>query len=64
LLPPLAHVAGKAVRANLVQVQPFATTFGKQATRKRPKLGADNYAEMLQHVSVKRLNTKMCWALP
>ncbi len=52
------------MRANLVQVQPFATTFGKQATRKRPKLGADNYAEMLQHVSVKRLNTKMCWALP
>ncbi|KAL4452383.1 hypothetical protein ABPG75_008045 [Micractinium tetrahymenae] len=40
--------AGKAARVNLVQTQPFASTFGKQATRKRPKLGADSYADMLQ----------------
>lgn len=42
--------AGKAARVNLVQTQPFASTFGKQATRKRPKLSADSYADMLQMV--------------
>jgi len=33
-----------------VQTQPFSSTFGKQATRKKPKLGADSYAELLQQV--------------
>jgi len=42
--------AGKAARVNLVQTQPFASTFGKQATRKRPKLGADSYSDMLHMV--------------
>lgn len=52
LLRPLAcHVpAGKAARVNLVQTQPFASTFGRQSTRKRPKLSADSYADMLQMV--------------
>lgn len=40
--------AGKAARVNLVQTQPFASTFGRQSTRKRPKLSADSYADMLQ----------------
>lgn len=35
------------MRANLVQTQPFGATFGKGATRKRPKLGVDSYAELL-----------------
>ncbi len=50
--PPRPHppAAGKALRANLVQTQPFSSTFGKQATRKKPKLGADSYAELLQQV--------------
>jgi hypothetical protein len=39
------------MRANLVQTQPFATTFGKAATRKRPKLGVDSYADLLNQVS-------------
>ncbi|KAL4857344.1 Nuclear/nucleolar GTPase 2 [Chlorella vulgaris] len=43
--------AGKPARANLVQVQPFATTFGKAATRKRPKLGVDSYADLVQQAS-------------
>lgn len=33
-----------------MQTQPFAATFGRQATRKRPKLGVDSYAELLQQV--------------
>lgn len=33
-----------------MQTQPFASTFGRQATRKRPKLSADSYADMLQMV--------------
>ena len=35
------------MRANLVSTQPFATTFGAKQTRKRPKLGADSYDELL-----------------
>ncbi|GAB4818770.1 hypothetical protein N2152v2_005816 [Parachlorella kessleri] len=40
--------AGKALRANLVQTQPFASTFGKKQTRKRPKLAVDSYDELAQ----------------
>lgn len=47
---PSLPAAGKPARANLVQVQPFATTFGKAATRKRPKLGVDSYADLVQQV--------------
>ena len=43
---------GKAARANLTTTQPFADTFGRGATRKRPKLGAgvDSLADLLQKV--------------
>lgn len=46
--PTLLNPAGKALRVNLVQTQPFAATFGKKQTRKRPKLAVDSYAELLQ----------------
>lgn len=56
---PSLFAAGKPARANLVQVQPFATTFGKAATRKRPKLGVDSYADLVQQVG--RLGLGWWW---
>ena len=47
--PPHPLPAGKPVRAHIVQTQPFGTTFGKKQTRKRPKLAADSYNELLEH---------------
>lgn len=38
----------KQTKASLIATQPFSTTFGKKQTRKRPKLGADSYADMLE----------------
>jgi nuclear GTP-binding protein len=46
LLEEPAANAGKAARAQLVAVQPFAATFGAKKTRKRPKLGGDSYAAL------------------
>eukprot|EP00887_Chlorella_sp_A99_P002078 scaffold21.g2078.t1 len=39
--------AGKAQRVNLVQTQPFQATFGERQTRKRPKLAADSYEDLV-----------------
>lgn len=45
---------GKAARASLVAVEPFAATFGAKKTRKKPKLeGIDSYADLVQHASKK-----------
>lgn len=35
-----------------MQTQPFGATFGRGATRKRPKLGADSYADLVQQAEV------------
>ena len=48
---PESKRAGKAVRASLVQTQPFAQTFGAKQTRKRPRLSAETYAGMLGHAA-------------
>lgn len=45
---------GKAARASLVAVEPFAATFGAKKTRKKPKLeGIDSYADLVQRASKK-----------
>ena len=38
----------KAAKMNLLQVEKFEDTFGKHATRKRPKIAATDYETMLQ----------------
>ncbi|CAL5224471.1 g7163 [Coccomyxa viridis] len=48
---PESKRAGKAVRASLVQTQPFAQTFGARQTRKRPRLSAETYSDMLGHAA-------------
>ncbi len=48
---PESKRAGKAVRASLVQTQPFAQTFGAKQTRKRPRLSAETYSDMLGHAA-------------
>lgn len=42
--------SGKAARTALVTMQPFAATFGKKQTRKRPKLIAESYEDLLSSV--------------
>jgi nuclear GTP-binding protein len=37
----------KAARVNLVQTQPFSSTFGGKKTRKRPKLAVESYEDLL-----------------
>jgi len=37
----------KAQKVNLLDTQPFATTFGKKAQRKRPKLSIGSMTEMV-----------------
>ena len=44
---PESKRAGKAARASLVQTQPFAQTFGAKQTRKRPRLSAETYSDLL-----------------
>ncbi len=39
------------MRASLVQTQPFAQTFGARQTRKRPRLSAETYSDMLGHAA-------------
>jgi len=48
--PDTGKGAKKAKRVNLVQTQPFSSTFGSKQTRKKPKLQADNYEELLAKV--------------
>ena len=48
---PESKRSGKAVRASLVQTQPFAQTFGAKQTRKRPRLSAETYSDMLGHAA-------------
>ena len=48
---PESKRAGKAVRASLVQTQPFAQTFGAKQTRKRPRLSAETYTDLLGHAA-------------
>ena len=48
---PETKRAGKAARASLVQTQPFAQTFGAKQTRKRPRLSAETYLDMLGHAA-------------
>ena len=43
-----AQKGGKGARADLLAVEPFSDTFGKGAQRKRPKLRAEDYSEMVQ----------------
>ena len=47
LADPEAKRGGKEARSHLLQVQPFGSTFGKGQTRKRPKLTADSYNDLL-----------------
>jgi hypothetical protein len=46
-LPPPATAGKKALRVSLTQTQPFEATFGKRQTRKRPRLLADTYEDLL-----------------
>lgn len=47
---PEAKKGAKAVRSNLLQVQPFQDTFGAKHRRKRPRLAADSYTDLLGKV--------------
>ena len=44
---PEAKRGGKVARASLVATQPFRATFGKNQTRKRPKLASDSYETLV-----------------
>ena len=44
----MLQVAGKAKRSHLLQTQPFASTFGQQAQRKRPRLASETYDDLLR----------------
>lgn len=39
---------GRAARSHLLTTQPFATTFGRNQQRKRPRLSAESYGELLE----------------
>ena len=41
------QAAGKAKKAHLLQTQPFKETFGQKGQRKRPRLSAESYSELL-----------------
>ena len=45
-----AKKTGKAARTALVTTQPFASTFGKKQTRKRPKIAVDSYEDLINVV--------------
>jgi nuclear GTP-binding protein len=40
----------REARANLLATQPFAATFGKARTRKRPRLAVDSFEEFAKRV--------------
>lgn len=42
-----ARTGRKTARASLTAAQPFATTFGSKQTRKRPKLSAETYGDLV-----------------
>ncbi|KAK9809575.1 hypothetical protein WJX73_003704 [Symbiochloris irregularis] len=39
---------GRAARSHLLTTQPFASTFGRNQQRKRPRLAAESYGELLE----------------
>ena len=43
----ILQAAGKAKKAHLLQTQPFNETFGQKGQRKRPRLSAESYSELL-----------------
>lgn len=45
---PERKVGAKQARADLLGTQPFAETFGPNRRRKRPKLAAEGYADLVQ----------------
>lgn len=45
---PERKVGGKQKRVDLLSTQPFADTFGPNRRRKRPKLRAEAYADLVQ----------------
>lgn len=50
---PEKKAAGKTIRSNLLQTQPFSATFGKNKKRKRPKLQAEDLSALVQHAESK-----------
>jgi nuclear GTP-binding protein len=44
---PAAKRGAKEARASLTATQPFAQAFGAKQTRKRPRLAAETYADLL-----------------
>lgn len=44
---PTAKKGGKQARSHLLATQPFAQVFGAKKTRKRPRLTAESYRELL-----------------
>lgn len=40
------RAGGKAARSHLLATQPFDATFGKKRTRKRPRLAAEDLADL------------------
>lgn len=48
-----ARTGRKTARASLTTAQPFATTFGTKQTRKRPKLSAETYGDLIGSASQK-----------
>lgn len=45
---PERKVGSKQARVDLLSTQPFATTFGPNRSRKRPKLSAEGYEGLVQ----------------
>ncbi len=48
-----ARTGRKTARASLTAAQPFAATFGTKQTRKRPKLSAETYGDLIGSASQK-----------
>jgi nuclear GTP-binding protein len=45
---PERKVGSKQARVDLLSTQPYASTFGPNRSRKRPKLAAEGYEGLLQ----------------
>lgn len=61
---PEAKRAGRAVRASLTQTQPFAATFGAKQTRKRPRLSAESYNDLLDRAEDVTVKCAVASVLP
>lgn len=48
-----ARTGRKTARASLTAAQPFAATFGTKQTRKKPKLSAETYGDLIGSASQK-----------